>query len=339
MSFLCAVLVACIHVPNPDRISTFFTRWFPGELVAIGVPFFFLASGYLFLNHLGSPRWWRDAAAKRVRTVLVPFLLLNLFWFVVYYGVHNIAVARFGSHQPDCMRLTWHNFFFSVNPLPNFRVMEPALAPTWYLKALFLLVLCAPFYLWFIRRSRFCAVFFLSAVAAVWCAWIVWIHACPPASDFPCYELEPRCLFYFAAGMVLRLWRFPRLPMPVAIVSAVAGGALLALCALRIPASPVFRSLLGILAGPFLLAALWTAIPSAPWPRWLVSNTFPLYILHFMLFYLASAFCKALSLPAAPATAAGQALCVLAAVPASCLLASAFKKLFPKTAVLVFGGR
>jgi peptidoglycan/LPS O-acetylase OafA/YrhL len=339
LSFVCAVLIACIHVPNPDCISTFFTRWFPGGLVALGVPFFFVVSGYLFLNHLDRLHWWRDALAKRLRTVLVPFLLINLVWFAVYYGVHNIAVARFGSHQPDCMRLTWRNFFFSVNPLPNFRVMEPALGPTWYLKALLLLALCAPLYLWFIRRSRLCAAAFLAAVAAAWYAYAAWMFASPPVGEFPCYELEPRCLFYFAAGMSLRLWPLPRLSIPAALASATVGFVLLVLCALRIPPSPMHRSLLSSLAVPFLLAALWTATPSSPWPRWLVANTFPLYILHFMLFYLAPAVCKALHLPAAPATAFGQALCVLAVVPVSCLLAAAFKKAVPRTASLFFGGR
>ena len=161
MSFFCAVLIACIHVPNPDNLSLTFNRWISGGISSIGVPFFLIASGYFFLNHLERPRWWREAVRKRICTILIPFLL----------------------------------------------------------------------------------------------------------------------------------------------------------------------------------AALWIATPSAQWPRWLVSNTFPLYVIHFMLFYLVPAFCKAFSLPAAPTTSLGMVLCVIAVVPASCFLSSAFKKLFPKTAALVFGGR
>ncbi len=42
---------------------------------------------------------------------------------------------------------------------------------------------------------------------------------------------------------------------------------------------------LRLLVAPLLLVAFWWVVPSACWPEWLVKSSFPVYLIHVILWY------------------------------------------------------
>ena len=87
MSFVCALLVVLIHTTvRADSASSLW--WFKSvgrEFVCkIGVPFFFVASGYYLAAHWQDARWYGREIRKRVRTLLVPFVCLAMLGLFIY---------------------------------------------------------------------------------------------------------------------------------------------------------------------------------------------------------------------------------------------------------------
>ena len=154
MSLLCAILVVCKHVYNPEDPPFWFVRWIAHGVARLGVPFFFVASGFFLVNHTDRPGWYGQALLKRARTLAVPYFALNLFWFFAN-GFIYWAGLRF-SHSlvhPE-HEITWANFLRGMNPFAFIHLGFPALAVLWYVQVLMLLVVISPLFVRALGRSR-----------------------------------------------------------------------------------------------------------------------------------------------------------------------------------------
>lgn len=109
-SAVCAVLVVCIHVYNPLDPPFWFVRWLSLGLCQIGVPFFFAVSGFFLVNRADRPGWYSQALRKRVRTLLVPFFALNLFWFFANNAIYTVGIRFSHSEVHPGLEWTWSNF-------------------------------------------------------------------------------------------------------------------------------------------------------------------------------------------------------------------------------------
>lgn len=115
-----------------------------GEIYGrICVPFFFLISGYLFFQRYeNTVVSYKKKVGKRVKTMLIPYLLWNLIAYIIYaYGT--------GDMQPS-------QFLESFWVVTGKSGHSPADGPLWFLRSLIFLSVISPV-LYVINRKRYFA--------------------------------------------------------------------------------------------------------------------------------------------------------------------------------------
>lgn len=122
LSAIALGLVVCLHLPSLPKCG----------VLKFAVPWFFFASGFWYGRR---PRRWRDEMGKRVRSLLVPYFLWNLIWFPVLFSCNWIGWRYFGAE-----RVVDGSVDSIVRCLGFSPWRWPALVPTWFLRALFVVV-------------------------------------------------------------------------------------------------------------------------------------------------------------------------------------------------------
>ena len=129
LSFVCACMVVLIHVPLPSIVGSagwYLSSIFSYGICLISVPFFLIVSGFFLGRHLGENGWYKNAIKKRVRSLLIPYIIFNtLYWGVTHlnldlWSVKNIVIGVVG------------------NPFGY-----PSLGPSWYIRSLLIFVAMA----------------------------------------------------------------------------------------------------------------------------------------------------------------------------------------------------
>lgn len=118
----------------------------------IAVPCFFLISGYLFFSKL-EDKWdtgiWLDKLKKRVRTLLVPYLLWNAIAAVAIWGYHWIFAHIHGE--------TFPGFFDHIAAMGGLWDYTDSVAfdgPLWFIRYLMYFVVAAPLIWLFVKYLR-----------------------------------------------------------------------------------------------------------------------------------------------------------------------------------------
>lgn len=161
MSFVAAVLVVCIHAPSTPvhGMTQLFESFIGTHLAAAAVPFFFIASGFFLGRHTDEQGWYVTALRKRVKTLLIPYLI----WCAVLCVTRNMNsfAANVIHHQPLMRYIDLSPvYMFGLNPNIN----PPQ--PLWYLRALIFFVAISPVFVFVARRK---IAFMLSAIALFVC--------------------------------------------------------------------------------------------------------------------------------------------------------------------------
>ena len=139
IGLVCACLVVLIHSPRGAMIGS--AQWWWSALVQDGicqmaVPFFFLASGFFLAGHMDEDGWWKRESVKRIRTLLVPFLVWNALHLTCGFAI------RLCSGTPPVTVRSWVRFLGTVFGgclLPSVPV-----GALWFIRSLMVLVLVAP---------------------------------------------------------------------------------------------------------------------------------------------------------------------------------------------------
>lgn len=330
MSFLCAVLVVCIHVQRPGGCSFFLIKWISGGVSQIAVPFFFAVSGYLLLNHLGSKGWWFSSLKKRLKTLVVPFFCLNLFWFPIIYSFHAIGVRYFHADDTNrIMDLTFCNFMKGINILPFWG--GPILGVLWYVRALLLLVLVAPIFVWVIGKSKRVGGI---TVVSLFSLWVFQANVFPWMS----YELSLRCLFYFALGMFVRMYELENVKKWVGGVLLCSGISAL-IASKNISGLGVFGPVLSSSYVILLMVGFWSLMPTFVLPSFFKGTSFAIYVIHPMLIYLGGTIFKATGLWAFANTDMGILFSVIVYTVMACGIKWCMDRKLQSVSALFFGGR
>lgn len=328
---VCAFLVIMLHVPQPVPADPSTRAWWlfhltAGTLGRLGVPFYFVVSGFFLARHFGEPSWWRRETAKRVASLLVPFVIWLALWNAEEGALAVLSNLRSGAAAADgfpsgralLVRLGVYPFDY------------PSDIPLWFVRSLFFYVAASVILLPALRKAGL-------ALPAVVLAMSAAVRLAGDDSDlcrFLTRFVSLHGLFYFLMGASLSLGVF-RMP-PRNAISAVLGVAgVVGLFASQFLAARgvAWWGVLHELSLPFALLAAWRAFPNVSWPRSLTSMTFPVYVLHvFAIRVLDIAMYGKMSCPALVLKYVVVSLASLGA-------AAAIRALLPRFNSLAFGGR
>jgi peptidoglycan/LPS O-acetylase OafA/YrhL len=338
LKFVCAIFVVMIHCAWPLGQPWNWT-WiahqtiFSQGLSRIAVPFFFLCSGYFLAKHLDTRQnWWR-AVCKRVRTLVVPFVIWSvvvvLLCPIVVVSVWDLIGGRpFGVAALELLqRVDWLRFF-------GISWYWPMSVSLWYLRCLFLFVLVAPVVDFLVKKLewKWLLVCFALAISC---------YLLPEGSDvydglYRFFSLSG--LFYFSCGIYF--YHHP-------IANLRRGGVLCAIIALALTAIKLIllangfeqcSAMCGEASLPFILYVVWNCTPARTLPRWVADVSFPIYMMHISVFYVLGPILTRTS-SAGGLSWECAVIRILVGVVGSILLAHALRRFFPRFARVAFGER
>ncbi len=204
-TFIVIVMVIFLHAYNlqtnfaggtqvirADSATAFVENIISQGITRIAVPFFFIASGYLFYQNMnGSAADFRKKILKRCRTLVLPFLFWSASVFMAVYLAQMLPATKdFFANEPirdySLSRVLKTIFFF---PIPH---------QLWFIRDLFVFVLLSPVIYYVLRAGGISIVFGLG---------VVWLLV--TKSDW--YSTRFEGFFFFVLGGFIALskigWR------------------------------------------------------------------------------------------------------------------------------------
>lgn len=333
MSVIAAFMVVVLHAGEPSVMGS--GGWWWAEICKmaskIAVPYFFVAAGFFLAGHENESGWWQREVAKRIKTLLIPFLAWCALWWSFYLPFGMYADYLHSRELGSSLSL-FEGKWTKILGLNLFQC--PFYSPMWFLRALFLMVVASPVVSYIVKRSGGGVILLFIAY------WIV----CPDASRndewrwFFRYGVSLFGIFWFALGMFIRnkirewtdLYPWGKRGAVAALgismcLLAVATATNLRSFNVRISVEPIF-----IL---FALYGVFFFVPASKWAEFIARNAFPVYLLHsFFVFIIGFVLTNQDSWMILTAR-------VLVAFLFSLCGAIATRRLFPRLAAVLFGGR
>lgn len=331
MSLWCSVLVISIHCgwyTVEGRTAWLLDRIFAQGYSRIAVPFFFAASGYFLAGHADEESWWKAELGKRLKTILVPYVLWALIFELLQFLV--AIYSRFMAGIPFGKTLSLLN----GNALRIFGLQwdaYPMLYPFWYLRALFIYVLLSPLLVYAARRAPWIWLGLLFGLQ-----WHMKFVSLPGGwPDFMAKFLSLQGLLYFSLGLHLRIAGVCFSSRRAAIFSLVAGfGLVAARTAMGFAGRGDALGLINF-SVPLLLYGTWHYMPTGKLPKPLRGMAFPVFAIHVIVLSLWAVAANSLEIY-------GEAT-QIAAWPAAFLLsvlaANMMRRFCPRLSSVLFGGR
>lgn len=285
--FLATVLVVMCHVDNfmaPER-QTFLVRYFGDWFTAANTANFFVLSGYFLGCRFGEDGWYGKALLKRLRTLLVPYVL----WSLIYLA---ICVLIVGLKNHDWVLPTFKEPFFGIASIFGIGWNKQSFDfPLWYIKTLFyFIIVSAPFF-YLIKRSVWWLYGFV-----VGC--LVAYFAFPQQADAIryCFPLVQFGAFLVGAAFALRGWSV-HIPKK-AVFGAVALAVWSVLSWLAMSFDGCLGRVLGVVNVVGSMACLYVVVSSLSVrvPQWASRSSFFVYAAHWIFLILLSRLpCPAIS--------------------------------------------
>lgn len=196
-SFFSIILVILIHASNIHLITedksdiVYQISFLIQEIISMkiglsAVPFFFLASGYLFYQKYTHTSYF-PKIKKRINTLLLPYLFWSSIVVLIFFILQSIPSLR---------------LFFSNNIIEDMNISEilnvifinPINYPLWFVRDLIIIVLFSHIIYFLINRYAY----FTLVVT-----FILWMNNICPSTQFCLYKSEP--FFFFILGAYLSI--------------------------------------------------------------------------------------------------------------------------------------
>ena len=324
-----ALMVVLIHVPKSAvGAATVFYKIMPDGFLGTAVMMFFAISGFLLAGHLDEKGWWLRENQKRWRTLLVPYLILNLFWFGVMLAYHAIGSSNGGLSE---YAFSWRGLFAAIGIAPGESGGNPIVGPLWYVRCLLLTVLTLPVFMPIVRRGRTCAFGLCALLYAVHIA----ISGHGGFAFGSVYRLQG--VAYFLLGIAFRLYGIPKASLKAGLLFLALG---LTASATMVFGAGVPQRIANWSVKPLTFVAMWSLAPETPWPKLLTRNSFAIYSLHYFLVHPSWLICGHLGIHN---QVFGNPLVYLmfpvVTFASIILFAETLRRHLPRVATIVLGGR
>ena len=177
----------------------------------VAVPNFLFISGYLFFRNVESfsTRIYCDKLKRRLRSIVLPYLLWNAVVILLYFVGQSLVPQLFsGEHTRVCdyTFVEWLQAFWRVEGTES-----PINPPLWYMRNLMVMIVLSPLIYWLLKNRVVGAVF----IATMLCLWL----SCLPVNRMLVW-LNPKVTFFFSLGAWFALHRveMPRFRCWVAVL-------------------------------------------------------------------------------------------------------------------------
>ena len=207
ISILLVVFVHCYNLNNrylqpftiveePLTITTFVEYWIANGLVRFIIPLLFIISGYLFA--IGDAQPYKSKIIKRIRTLLLPYLIWSAFALLLTYclqqfptttqALKDAQLDQLGDNRPYSL--------FSWKDLLLRWIIVPIAFQLWFLRCLFIYNVAYPFILRALTKYPFAWLGFCGFL------WLV---------TFGAHFIEGEGLLFFSVGVYIQKKRFQML--------------------------------------------------------------------------------------------------------------------------------
>jgi surface polysaccharide O-acyltransferase-like enzyme len=167
ISFFLIVLVVMVHSTNlsvrmdanfatiTKGLNSFFQNFISDGIAKTASPLFFAISGYLFFLSIqkGLPVEFLGKYKKRLRTLVIPYLLWSIFGLLLYFVIQSIP-----HFKPFFTRELIRDYSFSQVLTRIF--LQPIPYQLWFIRDLTVLVLISPLVYWLLKSLRYLIVLF-----------------------------------------------------------------------------------------------------------------------------------------------------------------------------------
>ncbi len=179
LSFVASFMVVMIHCNLCPAVDRRYLIVVQDGIYSFAVPFFFLVSGYFFMNRYRQTfDWWVVAVKKRLYSLAMPYLFWTLTAILVGFMVHG-----------KCSGLL---------PALGITVVTPANPPMWYLKMLLIMAMISPVIIWGVRYLGKIVLITLSIAILTLLAF-----------DIPGIKTIGRTFLYFSSGVAIAIYCNP----------------------------------------------------------------------------------------------------------------------------------
>lgn len=145
LSIVAAMMVVAIHVGGNVAAHGSLVWWWEQighyGLFLAAVPFFFICSGFFLGRHCDEDGWWWRECLKRMRTLLVPYLI----WSAVFAALGiSAAVAANLIHGRDLLLHCPCGWRYWTRVIGVYPFNYPCLVSLWYIRSLLIFVVLSP---------------------------------------------------------------------------------------------------------------------------------------------------------------------------------------------------
>lgn len=167
LNFVATMLIVALHGLPQGRysldISNFPVYYSIMVLCQIGVPLFFFISGLLMYRNCTSIENVIGKLRKRIKTLLIPYLLWNTLFVGIYFILTNWHVTSSMMNMQSAFKTPFDVLVGIINS---------KFTPLWFVKQLMFYVLLAPVFLLLLRNKVvFLLVFLASIIKAMNYSW------------------------------------------------------------------------------------------------------------------------------------------------------------------------
>lgn len=171
---------------------THFSFLFSEEIARLAVPLFFFFSGFLFFrgSELTITSWF-EKIRKRIKTLLVPYLIWNALYLLFYFLGEQVVPQMFSGRYPSISDTSLFNL---VTWFWNRADGMPLDQPLWFIRDLMVVNLFAYVIFRCIKRFRFDFLLFLG---------LLWLFD----KDYFPVGVNPVAFFFFSLGAYSKIMR------------------------------------------------------------------------------------------------------------------------------------